>query len=143
MGWDYLHVAIDDASRVAYAALLPDETAVSAVAFLEQALAFLQRLGIVVEAVMTDNTFCYTQRTDAAMLAARGLRRLRTRPHTPRTNGKAERSIQTALREWAYVKPYRSSAHQAGALAPFLTTFNTIRPHTAHGRMPPVSRLSL
>ncbi len=142
-GWEYLHVAIDDASRVAYAALLPDETAASAVAFLEEALAFLADLGIVVEAVMTDNAFCYTQRTYATMLAAHGLRHLRTRPYTPRTNGKAERFIQTALREWAYVKPYRSSAHRAGALAPFLTTYNTIRPHTAHGRLPPVSRLSL
>lgn len=142
-GWEYLHVAIDDASRIAYAALLPDETAASAVAFLAQALAFLQTLGVTVEAVMTDNAFCYTQRTYAAMLAQHGLRHLRTRPYTPRTNGKAERFIQTALREWAYVKPYRSSAHRAGALAPFLTSYNTIRPHTAHGRMPPVSRLGL
>jgi transposase InsO family protein len=142
-GWEYLHVAIDDASRVAYAALLPDETAASAVAFLEQALTFLHGVGIVVEAVMTDNAFCYTQRTYATTLAHHGLRHLRTRPYTPRTNGKAERFIQTALREWAYVKPYRSSAQRAGALGPFLTTYNTIRPHTAHGRRPPVSRLAL
>jgi transposase InsO family protein len=142
-GWEYLHVAIDDASRVAYAALMPDETAASAVAFLEQALAFLRALGIEVEAVMTDNAFCYTQRTYAEALAAHGLRHRRTRPYTPRTNGKAERFIQTALREWAYVKPYRSSAHRARALSPFLTSYNTIRPHTAHGRKPPVSRLEL
>lgn len=140
-GWEYLHVAIDDASRVAYAALLPDETVASAVTFLTDALTFLRGLGITVEAVMTDNALCYTQRTYAALLAQHGLRHLRTRPYTPRTNGKAERFIQTALREWAYVKPYRSSAHRAGALAPFLTTYNTIRPHTAHGRLPPMSRL--
>jgi transposase InsO family protein len=142
-GWEYLHVAVDDASRVAYAALLPDETAASAVDFLTQALAFLRRLGVTVEAVMTDNAFCYTQRTYAAALAQHGLRHLRTRPYTPRTNGKAERFIQTALREWAYVKPYRSSAHRAGALVPVVTAYNTVRPHTAHGRLPPVSRLSL
>jgi transposase InsO family protein len=122
---------------------MPDETAASAVAFLDQALACLRALDIEVEAVMTDNAFCYTQRTYATALAAHGLRHLRTRPYTPRTNGNAERFIQTALREWAYVKPYRSSAHRARALAPFLTSYNTIRPHTAHGRKPPVSRLKL
>jgi transposase InsO family protein len=91
---------------------------------------------------MTDNAFCFTQRTYTTALRTRGLRHLRTRPYTPRTNGKAERFIQTALREWAYVKPYRSSAHRAGALGAFLTAYNTTRPHTAHGRRPPISRLS-
>lgn len=143
-GWEYLHVGPSMMlSRIAYAVLLPDETAASAVAFLAQALAFLQRLGVTVEAVMTDNGFCYPQRTYAAMLAQHGLRHLRTRPCTPRTNDKAERFIQNALREWAYVKSYRSSAHRAGALAPLLTTYNMIRPHTSHSRMPPVSRLGL
>ena len=141
-GWDYLHVAVDDASRVAYAALLPDETAASAVTFLDQALGWLATLGIQVTGVMTDNAFCFTQRTYTTALRTRGLRHLRTRPYTPRTNGKAERFIQTALREWAYVKPYRSSAHRAGALGAFLTAYNTTRPHTAHGRRPPISRLS-
>ncbi len=142
LGWECLHVAIDDASRVAYAALLPDESAASAVRFLHEAVAWLARLGIHVEEVMTDNAFCYVRRQYAEALATLGIRHMRTRPYTPRTNGKAERFIQTALREWAYVKPYRSSRARAGALAPFLRTYNTIRPHTAHGRRPPITRLS-
>lgn len=141
-GWETLHVAVDDCSRVAYAELLPDESAASAVAFLRHAITWLAALGVRVEAVMTDNAFCYTQRRYAEATAALGLRHLRTRPYTPRTNGKAERFIQTALREWAYAKAYRSSAQRAGALGPFLTEYNTTRPHTAHGRRPPISRLS-
>jgi transposase len=141
-GWECLHVAIDDASRVAYAELLPDETAASAVVFLHHAVAWLATLGVQVEAVMTDNAFCYIRRQYATATTALGLRHLRTRPYTPRTNGKAERFIQTALREWAYAKPYRSSAARAGALGRFLTSYNTTRPHTAHGRKPPISRLS-
>jgi len=142
LGWECLHVAIDDCSRVAYGELLPDESAASAVLFLEHALAWFTSLGVTVQAVMTDNAFCYVKRRFPAMTAALGLRHLRTRPYTPRTNGKAERFIQTALREWAYVKPYRSSQARAGALQRFLTTYNYTRPHTAHGRRPPISRLS-
>ena len=142
VGWECLHVAIDDASRVAYAELLPDETAASAVLFLQHAVAWLATLGVQVEAVMTDNAFCYVRRQYAEATATLGLRHLRIRPYTPRTNGKAERFIQTALREWAYAKPYRSSAARAGALGPFLTSYNTTRPPTAHGRQPPISRLS-
>lgn len=142
IGWECLHVAIDDASRVAYAELLPDESAPSAVVFLRHAVAWLAHLGVQVEAVMTDNAFCYIRRQYAEALATLGLRHLRTRPYTPRTNGKAERFIQTALREWAYAKPYRSSRARAGALGAFLTCYNTTRPHTAHGRKPPISRLS-
>lgn len=141
-GWECLHVAIDDASRVAYAALLPDETAASAVRFLEDAVAWLAGLGVAVQSVMTDNALCYVRQQYAAAIARLGLRHLRTRLYTPRTNGKAERFIQTALREWAYAKPYRSSRHRAGALGPFLRTYNTTRPHTAHGRRPPITRLS-
>ena len=141
-GWETLHVAIDDCSRVAYAELLPNETAASAVVFLAHAVAWLATLGVRVEAVMTDNAFCYVHRQYATAIAALGLRHLRTRPYTPRTNGKAERFIQTALREWAYAKPYRSSRARAGALGPFLTSYNTTRPHTAHDRKPPISRLS-
>ena len=140
-GWECLHVAVDDASRVAYAELLPDESAASAAGFLRRAVAWLARLGVRVEAVMTDNAFCYTQRTYAGLVAELGLRHLRIRPYTPRTNGKAERFIQTALREWAYAKPYRSSRARAAALGPFLASYNTTRPHTAHGRRPPISRL--
>ena len=141
-GWEVLHVAIDDASRVAYAELLPDESAASAVQFLEHAVAWLAGLGVAVERVMTDNALCYTQRQYAQALARLGLQHRRTRPYTPRTNGKAERFIQTALREWAYAKPYRSSRGRAGALGPFLTHYNTTRPHTAHGQRPPLSRLA-
>lgn len=141
-GWECLHVAVDDASRVAYAELLPDETAASAIAFLAHAVAWLADLGVRVEGVMTDNAFCYTRRTYATAIAALQLRHLRTRPYTPRTNGKAERFIQTALREWAYAKPYRSSRQRAGALGSFLVSYNTTRPHTAHGRRPPISRLA-
>ena len=132
----------EKALRVAHAELLPDETASSAVVFLAHAVAWLATLGVRVEAVMTDNAFCYVHRQYATAIAALGLRHLRTRPYTPRTNGKAERFIQTALREWAYAKPYRSSRARAGALGPFLTSYNPPRPHTAHDRKPPISRLS-
>ena len=141
-GWECLHIAIDDCSRIAFAELLPDESATSAVVFLEHALAWFASLGIAVHAVMTDNAWCYVKQQFPAMTAARGLQHLRTRPYTPRTNGKAERFIQTALREWAYIKPYRSSRARAGALDRFLATYNYVRPHTAHGRQPPISRLS-
>lgn len=142
LGWECLHVAIDDCSRIAYAELLPDESAASAVVFLDHALAWFAALGIAIHAVMTDNALCYVKRRFPEMTTARGLQHLRTRPYTPRTNGKAERFIQTALREWAYAKPYRSSRARAGALQRFLTTYNYTRPHTAHGRRPPISRLS-
>lgn len=140
-GWESLHVAIDDASRLAYAELLPDETARSAVLFLEHAVAWLATLGVQVERVMTDNALCYIRQRYAAALTALGVRHVRIRPYTPRTNGKAERFIQTAMREWAYAQPYVTAADRAGALAPFLTAYNTTRPHTAHGRKPPISRL--
>lgn len=143
IGWECLHVAIDDASRVAYAELLPDESALSAVSFLQRAVAWLATLGVRVERVMTDNAFCYTHRQYATAIAALGLVHKRTRPYTPRTNGKAERFIQTALREWAYAKPYRTSRGRAGALAPFIAHYNTARPHTAHDRQPPFSRLPI
>jgi transposase InsO family protein len=142
LGWEYLHVAIDDCSRVAYAELMPDESAASAVLFLEHTLAWFADLGVAVRAIMTDNAFCYVKRRFPATAAAHGVRHLRTRPYTPRTNGKAERFIQTALREWAYAKSYRSSGQRAGALGRFLATYNYKRPHTAHARRPPISRLS-
>jgi transposase InsO family protein len=140
-GWETLHVAVDDCSRVAFAALLPDETAASAVQFLERAVAYFASLGVRAERVMTDNAWCYTQRRYAEALARLGLQHRRIRPYRPRTNGKAERFIQTALREWAYADAYHSSAERAGALGPFLATYNTTRPHTAHGRRPPITRL--
>lgn len=141
-GWECLHVAIDDASRIAYAEILPDGSARSAVSFLEHAVTWLEGLGIHVERVMTDNAFCYVRHQYARALHDLNIRHVRIRPYTPRTNGKAERFIQTALREWAYVKPYLSSHQRTGALAEFLTTYNTMRPHTAHGRRPPITRLT-
>ena len=142
-GWEYLHVAIDDCSRVAYAELLADESAASAVVFLQHAVQWLASLGLRVDAVMTDNAFCYVKRQFTDATRTLGMRHLRTRPYTPRTNGKAERFIQTALREWAYAKAYRSSRQRAGALGPFLRSYNYTRPHTAHGRKPPITRLSV
>ncbi|MBI3504653.1 MAG: transposase family protein [Proteobacteria bacterium] len=142
LGWACLHVATDDCSRVAYAELMPDESAASAVIFLEHALAWLTALGITVQAVMTDYAFCYVKGRFPALTTALGLRHLRARPYTPRANGKAERFIQTVLREWAYVRPYGTSQARAGALRRFLTTYDHTRPHTAHGRRPPISRLS-
>ena len=104
-GWECLHVAIDDASRVAYAELLPDESTASAIAFLQHAVTQLAALGVRVERVMTDNVFCYTRGAYAAALATLGIRQVRIRPYTPRTNGKADRFIQTALREWPMPNP--------------------------------------
>ena len=142
-GWETLHVAVDDSSRVAYAELLPDETAASAVAFLAHAVAWLAGLGVHVERVMTDNAFCYTQRQYAEAIAALGLRHLRTRPYTPRTNGKAERFIQTALREWAYAQAYPTSQRRAEELPFWLHRYNWHRPHGGIKSQTPISRLAL
>lgn len=141
-GWECLHVAVDDASRIAYAEILPDASAKSAVIFLHRTITWLKQLGIPVDAVMTDNAFCFIRGQYASALEKLSIRHLRTRPYTPRTNGKAERFIQTALREWAYKKAYTSSAQRTGALEGFLTKYNTKRPHCAHGRRPPISRLN-
>lgn len=141
VGFECLHVAVDDASRVAYAEILPDGSAKSAVEFLDHAVAHLFALGVRVEEVMTDNAFCYTRDQYARALNRLGIRHIRIRPFTPRTNGKAERFIQTALREWAYAKSYSSSQQRTGELEIFVATYNTQRPHTAHGRRPPITRL--
>lgn len=142
VGWEHLHVAVDDASRLAYTEILPADTGEACAGFLARAGAWFAHLGVRVERVMTDNAFCYVHRRYREALTHLGLRHVRIRPYTPRTNGKAERFIQTALREWAYAKPYRSSRQRAGALSSFLAAYNTTRPHTAHGRRPPISRLS-
>ena len=141
LGWEYLHVAIDDASRLAYTALMPDENAESAVRFLEQALAWFGAHGVGVERVMTDNGPAFKSRLFAAVLQAQGLKHKRTRPYTPRTNGKAERFIQTSLREWAYAMPFHSSAERARAMPAWLCHYNSLRPHSALARKPPISRL--
>lgn len=141
-GWEYVHVAVDDTSRLAYTELLPSERKDSAVAFTRRALAWFQSHGIAVERVMTDNGSAYKSFAYRDLLAEHGIRHKRTRPYTPRTNGKAERFIQTSLREWAYAKPFHSSAERAAAMHPWLCDYNRTRPHAALGGMPPISRLA-
>ena len=140
-GWEALHVAIDDASRLAYTELLPDERKDSAVAFLDRARSWFISHGIEVERVMTDNGSAYKSGAFRAALSQAGIGHKRTRPYTPRTNGKAERFIQTTLREWAYASPYHSSAERAAALPAWLCSYNSRRPHSALGGRPPISRL--
>lgn len=141
IGWEYVHVAVDDASRLAYAEVLPDERGATVTAFLWRALTWYRRQGIQVQRVMTDNAFAYLGHAFTALCARRGLRHLRTRPYTPRTNGKAERLIQTLLREWAYIRPYRSSRWRQRALPSWLHYYNWHRPHTSLDGRPPISRL--
>ena len=142
IGWEVLHVAIDDASRLAYTELLADEKKESACAFMERALAFFHAYGATVERVMSDNGSAYRSHAFRQLLGQQGIRHIRTRPYTPRTNGKAERFIQTSLREWAYVSPYRSSAERADAMAPWINGYNTTRPHSALANQTPWLRLN-
>jgi transposase InsO family protein len=141
-GWEALHVAIDDASRLAYTEILPDEKKASATAFLERALAFFERHGVTVERVMTDNGSAYKSHLFRDTLAAAGIRHKRTRPYTPRTNGKAERFIQTSLREWIYATPFETSNDRTAAMPAWLCDYNTTRPHSALGGKPPISKLT-
>lgn len=140
-GWEALHVAVDDASRLAYTEILPDERKESATAFLERALAWFESLGVTVERVMTDNGSAYKSHLFRDALASHGIRHKRTRPYTPRTNGKAERFIQTTLREWLYATPYASSQERTAAMTPWLCDYNSRRPHSALAGQPPISRL--
>lgn len=143
VGWEFLHVAIDDHSRVTYAELLPDERGETAAAFLARAAAWFRAHGVRrLARVMTDNGAGYLSRAFQHALGALHARHLRTRPYTPRTNGKAERVIQTLLREWAYARPYRTSLHRSLALHPYLAYYNTQRPHTALNFLPPAHRLT-
>lgn len=142
-GWEYVHVCIDDASRVAYVDIFPDERKESAVAFLEAAVGYYARLGVHVDRVMTDNGACYLSKAFRAACRRLGLRHIRTRPYTPKTNGKAERFIQTALREWAYARAYQTSACRAEALPEWLHAYNWHRPHGSLKDKPPISRLGL
>jgi transposase InsO family protein len=128
-GWEAVHVAIDDCTRLAYAEVLADETQGTTTGFLQRALRYFARRGIVVARVMTDNGSAYRSRTFAAALAAHHLRHLRTRPYTPRTNGKAERFIRTLLAEWAYAQAYRTSLARTAALPHYLGYYNAARPH--------------
>lgn len=141
IGWEYVHVAVDDASRLAYGEVLPDERGSTVARFLWRALSWYRRQGIRVRRVMTDNAFAYLGRAFTALCALRGLRHLRIRPYTPRTNGKAERFIQTLLREWAYVRPYRSSRARQLLLPRWLHYYNWHRRHASLHGCPPISRV--
>jgi transposase InsO family protein len=142
VGWDFLHVCVDDASRLAYTEILPSEGQHDTAAFLERALAWLARHGVTVERVMTDNGSAYRSKLFAKTLQSAGARHVRTRPYTPRTNGKAERFIQTSLREWAYAQPYRSSAERTLAIGPWTDDYNRLRPHAGIGGLTPWSRVN-
>jgi len=141
IGWEHVHVCIDDASRLAYAEVLPTAAWPDAVGFLERALAWFAAHQVHAQRVMTDNGSAYRSRAFAALCARVAVRHLRTRAYTPRTNGKAERFIQTLLREWAYRRPYRSSARRRRALEPWLRYYNRRRPHMSLDYLPPISRL--
>jgi transposase InsO family protein len=142
-GWEFVHICIDDASRLAFAQIMPDEGQHSAVLFLERALTYFASLGIQAQSLMSDNGSCYRSHLFHAATQRHGLRHLFTRPSTPRTNGKAERFIQTSLREWAYAAVYAHSAHRAAHLPPWLHRYNWHRPHSALKHQPPISKLNL
>jgi transposase InsO family protein len=142
-GWEFVHVCIDDASRVAFSQILPDERKESAVAFLKAAIAYYASLGVTAAGVMTDNGSCYRSKAFRNACRELGLRHIRTRPYTPKTNGKAERFIQTALREWAYAQAYLNSDRRAAELPIWLHRYNWHRPHGSLKSKPPISRLAL
>jgi transposase InsO family protein len=143
VGWEFVHVCIDDASRVAFSQILPDEKKASAVAFLKAAVAYYASLGVRVARVMTDNGSCYKAFDFRGACRDLGLKHIRTKPYTPKTNGKAERFIQTALREWAYAQAYPTSDRRAEELPIWLHRYNWHRPHGSLKSKPPISRLAL
>ncbi|MBE9556593.1 MAG: IS481 family transposase [Proteobacteria bacterium] len=143
VGWEYVHVCIDDHSRLGFADIMPNEKKESAVAFLEAAVAWCRRFAITVERVMTDNGPCYTSHAFRDACERLGLKHVRTKPYTPRTNGKAERFIQSSLREWAYARAYDSSTHRAQELPNWLHHYNWHRPHAGIKGKTPVSRSGL
>jgi transposase InsO family protein len=140
-GWEFVHVAIDDASRLSYVEILKDEKACSSVAFLQRATAWYQSQGISVERLLTDNGSGYVSHLFAAACRSLDLRHSFTRPYRPRTNGKAERFIQTLLREWAYRRPYKTSYQRQRRLRSYLQHYNLFRPHAGLNRKTPISRL--
>jgi transposase InsO family protein len=143
IGWEFVHVCIDDASRVAFSQIWPNEKKESAIAFLKAAVAYYASLGVSVSRVMTDNGSAYRSKAFAKTCNALGLRHLFTRPYTPKTNGKAERFIQTALREWAYARAYPNSDSRAGQLPAWVHRYNWHRPHGGIQSATPISRLGL
>jgi transposase InsO family protein len=141
IGWEFVHVCVDDFSRLAYVEVLGDEKGVTTAAFLRRAAAWLKAQGVTVERVMTDNGSGYVSKDFAAAIAEIRARHIRTRPYTPRTNGKAERFIQTMLREWAYGRPFASSYRRRAALPAWLRRYNEKRPHAGIGGASPITRL--
>lgn len=140
-GFEFVHVATDDASRLTYAEILPDERSPSAIAFVSNAVAWFARRGVTVERVMSDNGSAYRSLPFREFCRSIGVRHVRTRPHRPQTNGKVERMIQTLLREWAYRFTYHSSEQRKRWLAPYLHFYNVHRAHSALDYNPPISRL--
>jgi transposase InsO family protein len=143
VGWEYVHVAVDDYSRLAYVEVLADETGATAIAFLKRAIAFFARYGIQVERILTDNGSAYRSVVHALACRALGIRHLRTRAYRPQTNGKAERFIRTMLTGWAYGAIYGSSTERTKALDGWLWHYNHQRRHSALGHQPPVSRTNV
>jgi transposase InsO family protein len=143
VGWEYVHVCVDDYSRLAYAEVLPDEKATTAIGFMQRAIAFYRRYGITVERVLTDNGSPYRSTLHALACRQLGLRHLRSRPYRPQTNGKAERFIRTMVNGWAYAAVYRSSSERTTALDGWLWHYNHRRRHSALGHQPPVTRTNL
>ena len=143
VGWEYVHLAIDDHSRLAYSEILPDEKRGSCLRFLFNALRFFRSLGVKVERVMTDNGSGFRSRRYAKALRRLKIKHLRTKPYTPKTNGKAERFVQTSLREWAYARAYDTSEQRAAELPVWLHRYNWHRPHGSIGAKPPISRIAL
>jgi transposase InsO family protein len=142
IGWDFVHVCVDDATRLAYVEVLCDETALTAIGFLRRAIAFYARHGITVERLMTDNGSAYRSTLHALACRALKVRHLRTRPYRPRTNGKAERFIRTLLSGWAYGAIYANSSERTTALDGWLWTYNHRRPHGSLSHKPPAARLN-
>jgi transposase InsO family protein len=140
IGWEYAHVAIDDHSRAAYVEVLPDQTGTTTAGFLARTHRWFARRGVHIARVLTDNGGNYRSRIFEARAARQRIRLKRSRPYRPQTNGKAERFIQTLIREWAYAQPYASSARRTHALQAWLRAYNAVRPHAALGYQPPCSR---
>jgi transposase InsO family protein len=143
IGWEFVHIAVDDHSRLAYAEVLPDEKAKTAIGFLRRASTFFGRYGITIERLLTDNGSAYVSAMHALACRRLGIRHLRTRPYRPQTNGKAERFIRTLLAGWAYGAVYSSSEERTKALDGWLWHYNHRRRHSALGRQPPVSRTNV